>query len=81
MDVRPEGIILVVSNQDRPGFIGQVGTLLGKHDINIAIWRYGRDEPYGKAISFIGVDCDVPDNVLDTLSDLELVMDVKKVIL
>jgi D-3-phosphoglycerate dehydrogenase len=81
VDVHPEGIILVVSNHDRPGFIGQVGTLLGKHDINIAIWRYGRDEPYGKAISFIGVDRDVPDNILDTLSELELVMDVKKVIL
>jgi D-3-phosphoglycerate dehydrogenase len=81
VDVRPEGIILVIKNHDQPGFIGKVGTLLGQHDINIAIWRYGRDEPYGKAISFIGVDVDVPDDVIDTLSELELVMDVKKVLL
>ncbi|MBN1991548.1 MAG: phosphoglycerate dehydrogenase [Anaerolineae bacterium] len=79
VDVRPEGIILVVSNHDRPGFIGQVGTLLGQQGINIAIWRYGRDEPYGRAISFIGVDTDVPEDVLDTLRELDLVMQVKKV--
>ncbi|MBN1219163.1 MAG: phosphoglycerate dehydrogenase [Anaerolineae bacterium] len=81
VDVRPEGIILVVSNHDRPGFIGTVGTLLGQHNINIAIWRYGRDKPYGEAISFIGVDVDVPENVIDTLREHELVVDVKKVFL
>jgi D-3-phosphoglycerate dehydrogenase len=79
VDVRPEGIILVTHSHDQPGFIGQVGTLLGKHGINISVWRYGRDKPYGKAISFIGVDTDVPDNVIDTLLNLELVMDVKEV--
>jgi D-3-phosphoglycerate dehydrogenase len=79
VDVRPEGIILVISNHDQPGFIGQVGSILGEHGINISVWRYGRDEPYGRAISFIGVDSDVPGRVIDILLDLELVMKVKKV--
>jgi len=51
--VKPEGIILVVSNHDQPGFIGTVGTILGQHNINISTWRYGRDKPFGRAISFI----------------------------
>ncbi len=79
VDVRPEGIILVVSNHDRPGFIGRVGTLLGEHNINIASWRYGRDEPYGLALSFIGVDGDVPENVIETLLGIESVVWIKKI--
>jgi len=79
IDVKPEGIILVVSNHDRPGFIGMVGSLLGQQDINISVWRYGRDKPFGQAISFIGVDTDAPENVIETLRNLELVMNIKKV--
>jgi len=79
IDVKPEGIILVVSNHDRPGFIGTVGSILGQQDINISVWRYGRDKPFGQAISFIGVDTDVPESVIETLRNLELVMNIKKV--
>jgi D-3-phosphoglycerate dehydrogenase len=79
VDVRPEGIMLVMSNHDRPGFIGRVGTILGEHDINISAWRYGRDHPYGLALCFIGVDSDVPDSVLNTLRGFEPVIWLKKV--
>jgi len=79
VDVKPEGIILVVSNHDRPGFIGTVGNILGQQDINISVWRYGRDKPFGQAISFIGVDTDAPENVIETLRNLELVLSIKKV--
>jgi D-3-phosphoglycerate dehydrogenase len=79
IDVKPEGIILVVSNHDRPGFIGTVGSILGQHDINISVWRYGRDKSFGQAISFIGVDTDAPENVIETLRNLELVLNIKKV--
>ncbi len=78
-DMRPEGAILVMSNHDRPGFIGRVGTVLGEHDINIAAWRYGRTKPYGMALSFIRVDSDVPDKVIDILLDFKPVIWIKKV--
>ncbi|RME75208.1 MAG: phosphoglycerate dehydrogenase [Chloroflexi bacterium] len=81
IDVRPEGIILVVSNHDQPGIIGYMGTVLGQNNINISAWRYGRKEPYGLAISFIGVDSDVPDDVIDTLLKFEPVIWIKKVYL
>jgi D-3-phosphoglycerate dehydrogenase len=79
VDVRPEGTILVTQSHDRPGFIGQVGTLLGEHGINIATWRTGRDKPYGMAISFISIDSDVPDEVMKRLLEIELVSKVRKV--
>lgn len=79
VDVRPEGVILVTHSHDRPGFIGRVGTLLGKHSINIATWRTGRTAPGGLAISFISVDNDIPEAVIGEVRNFELVMKVKKV--
>jgi D-3-phosphoglycerate dehydrogenase len=78
-DVRPEGIILVMGNEDRPGFIGRVGTILGEHNINIAAWRYGRTNPYGMALSFIRLDSDVPEEVINVLLAFEPVVWIKKV--
>ena len=77
LDVRPRGTILVISNHDQPGFIGVVGTTLGRHNINIAAWRYGRNEPYGLALSFIGVDSDVPAEVIESLLEFEPVIWIK----
>ncbi len=81
IDVRPRGILLVLSNQDQPGIIGAIGTLLGEYDINIAAWRYGRNEPFGTAMSFIGVDSDIPQAVLDVLEEFDWILKVKKVVL
>jgi D-3-phosphoglycerate dehydrogenase len=81
LDVRPEGGLLVISGQDAPGFIGQVGMFLGEHDVNIGAWRYGRDEPYGTSLSFLRVDSDIPDETLEALRALEPVIWAKKVTL
>jgi D-3-phosphoglycerate dehydrogenase len=81
VDVRPEGTILVMQSTDRPGLIGEVGTILGQHDINIATWRTGRKEAGGTAISFVVVDSDVPAGVIQLLLELALVKRVKKIIL
>jgi len=48
VDVQPQGKMLVLANQDRPGMIGQVGQLLGKHKINIADMRVGRRSSKGE---------------------------------
>jgi D-3-phosphoglycerate dehydrogenase / 2-oxoglutarate reductase len=38
-----EGTLLVVKNDDRPGVIGQIGSILGRHAVNIASFALGRD--------------------------------------
>ncbi|MDJ0924213.1 MAG: phosphoglycerate dehydrogenase [Acidimicrobiia bacterium] len=68
VDVIPEGTILVTWSHDEPGFIGKVGTLLGELGINIATWRTGRSGPGERALSFISVDSDVPDDLMVELS-------------
>lgn len=47
--------------------IGRVGTLLGDRGINIAEWRLGRNQPGGRALSFINLDTAVPEPVLAEL--------------
>jgi len=79
LDVYPGGFMLGIANQDHPGFIGKIGTILGENDINIAAWRYGRNEAYGQALSFLRVDQDVPDDIVETLLNTDSVNWVKKV--
>jgi D-3-phosphoglycerate dehydrogenase len=50
------GTILIVSNEDQPGVIGEVGTILGRHGVNIANFALGRGE--GGAIGVVNVDED-----------------------
>ena len=56
MDARLGPHMIYVTNRDKPGFIGALGTLLGNADINIATFSVGRDRPGGDAIALIEVD-------------------------
>jgi len=48
--------MLYTTNEDKPGFIGRLGTLLGESGINIATFHLGRSAPGGDAIALIEVD-------------------------
>jgi D-3-phosphoglycerate dehydrogenase len=60
------GLTLFMRNHDMPGVIGQVGTLLGNHGINIANFALGRDERK-RAIGVVTVDNPISESVLDQL--------------
>ncbi len=81
VDALPQGPALILSNQDVPGVIGRVGTLLGAHNINIAEWRMGRSAPGGMAVSYINIDTPVNDEVLNQLRALAPIVDVRQVTL
>ena len=67
VDAYPDGYVLILENADVPGVIGKVGTRLGREGINIAQWRYGREAPGGRAVSFINLDHRVPQKILTDL--------------
>lgn len=69
-DVVPEGNLIVIENKDVPGIIGSVGTVLGKHQINIAQMTWGRTAPGHDAITVINVDQDVSKDVLQEVAAL-----------
>jgi D-3-phosphoglycerate dehydrogenase len=48
------GTLLIISNDDQPGVIGEVGSILGKHGVNIANFALGRNET--GAIGIVNVD-------------------------
>jgi D-3-phosphoglycerate dehydrogenase len=66
--------MLFVKNNDEPGFIGALGTVLGKHGINIASFNLGRAKPGGDAISLIAVDNEISDTILKELQNLDQVL-------
>jgi D-3-phosphoglycerate dehydrogenase len=49
-----DGTLLVIRNNDQPGVIGQVGTILGRHGINIGSFALGRRE--GGAVGVVNLD-------------------------
>jgi D-3-phosphoglycerate dehydrogenase / 2-oxoglutarate reductase len=74
----PSGYMLVISNKDVPGIIGQIGTLMGKNNINIAGMSFGREKPGGRAVSVLNVDSAVPKEVLAQIKSAENIYDIKQ---
>ena len=62
--------VLYVNNLDKPGFIGSLGALLGKEEINIATFHLGRTDAGGEAIALIGIDSDPSTNLVKELKAL-----------
>ena len=75
------GFLLVFGNYDKPGVIGDVGAVLGKHDVNIAHFSLGRKIVGGEALGVVAVDELVPADVIDELSALANMRWVYQVIL
>jgi D-3-phosphoglycerate dehydrogenase len=68
-DVPPASHMVMVTNDDRPGVIGVVGTLLGNAGVNIADMDVGRAEGTGTAVMLIAPTEAVPEPLLDALRD------------
>ena len=66
-DVPPAAHMLVVRNDDRPGMIGVVGTLLGEAGINIADMDVGRAAEAGSALMVIATTEPTPADLLERL--------------
>ncbi|MBU4002434.1 MAG: phosphoglycerate dehydrogenase, partial [Proteobacteria bacterium] len=71
-----KGHLALIYNIDKPGSIGQIGTVLGKHNVNIARMQVGQEEKGDRNIIFLCTDSAIPDNVLEELRGLSLVKSV-----
>jgi D-3-phosphoglycerate dehydrogenase len=61
----PEGHILVLSYEDRPGMVGRIGSILGRNNVNIASMHVGRRTKRGRAIVVLLLDEDVTPAVME----------------
>ncbi len=78
MDFEVTPHMLFVRNQDRPGFIGQFGSIMGSADVNIATFNLGREKPGGDAITVVAVDERVSDDVLAQVAALPQVLRARR---
>jgi D-3-phosphoglycerate dehydrogenase len=69
IEMTPQGSVLVIFNDDKPGVIGAVGTILGKHGINIGTMGVGQKLEERKAVLAVS---------LDKLPDEKAVADIGK---
>ena len=66
-----EGDMLYIVNDDAPGFIGRIGTLLGQNGINIGTFNLGRREAGGEAVSLLSIDQPISQDLVEKASGVE----------
>ena len=81
IEVPLQGTLLFIRNQDVPGVIGKIGTILGTHSVNIANFALGRDQRGAKkdALAVLQIDGDVPAAAMTELGKAEGITQVRLV--
>lgn len=77
MDAIPEGSMIVIQNIDRPGVIGNVGTTLGRYDLNIGRFQLGRRGD--RAICLVNIDSPAEEETLEALRRLPNILSARQV--
>jgi len=73
MEMKPEGHVLIISNEDKPGVVGRYGTILGNNNVNIADMTFARKVAQGMAIVGINLDNEPPQAAIDEIRNQEFV--------
>lgn len=79
LEAIPEGHNLFIHNQDSPGAIGEIGTTLGKHNINISRMQVGEERKKKQNVILLTTTSVVNNEVLDELRGLEYVFSARKI--
>jgi len=79
VEIPISGTLLLLNNKDRPGIVGHLGTLLGKHKVNIANMSLTRDTAGGLALTVLNLDSTPPAAVLAELQKDPDISNVKVV--
>ncbi len=77
VEVVPRGHIIFFTNNDRPGVIGKIGTILGQSSVNIAGMYLGRERQGGKALALLLVDNPVRQEVIEQVRKIENVLSAR----
>jgi D-3-phosphoglycerate dehydrogenase len=72
-----DGSMIYIVNEDTPGFIGRLGTLLGEEGVNIGTFNLGRRAAGGEAVALVSVDSEIGPALVTRLEALGGVKRVK----
>ena len=76
IEITPQGAVLVIFNDDKPGVIGAVGTVCGKHNINICTMGVGQKPAEQKAILAVSLDREPDAKAIEELGKLDFVNEI-----
>ena len=76
IEMTPQGAVLVIFNDDKPGVIGSVGTVCGKHNINICTMGVGQKPAEQKAILAVSLDKEPDADAIEELGKLDFVNEI-----
>lgn len=79
VDIVPLGELLFIFNNDKPGVIGNIGTLLSNNNINIARMHFGRETQGGKAISVVTIDTPATSQIIEQINSLPNILSIKHI--
>src|SRR5205814_4053513 len=79
LEVVPHGNMIFFTNNDKPGVIGGIGTVLGKCNVNIAGMHLGRETQGGKALALLLVDDPVSNDVIEQFRQIPNILSAKVV--
>ncbi len=79
VDVLAQGVMLMCIHSDKPGIVGKIGTVLGRHNINIAAMSLGRTKRGGRELTVLNVDSSITPQVLRSLKKIAEMKEVKVV--
>ena len=71
--------MLFINNNDKPGIVGAIGTLLAEAKINIAGITLGRENQQGVAVSVVNVDSEVPESLMGQLRQTKNIVFAKTI--
>jgi D-3-phosphoglycerate dehydrogenase len=74
-----EGTMIVIRNNDQPGVIGEVGTILGRHGVNIANFALGREGKNAIGVVIVDEPPPIPDAVLTDLRKVKAIREARVV--
>lgn len=70
VEARPSGCLLLITNEDTPGRVGQFGSLLGEHKVNIGNMSLSRGNSGDLALTVLNLDSAPSDDVLALVEDI-----------
>ncbi len=76
VEMTPQGAVLVIFNDDKPGVIGSVGTICGRHNINICTMGVGQKLQEQKAILAVSLDKEPDAKAVEELGKLDFVNEI-----
>jgi D-3-phosphoglycerate dehydrogenase len=75
----PQGYLLICFNDDKPGLMGYIGTVIGRQNVNIASMTLGRKEKGGPAITVLNLDSEIDNQTIKEIKQFSGIWWIKLV--